>query len=274
MGGNQHPNPDSSTTHIKCIKGKKLKLPVKKKTKVAKKHVKHAKHAKHVKHVKHAKHVKHGIKHQGKSGKHVRKTKVYQTSFKAEEPRKTQFVANYFEPAEEPGKIPKTSPKTFESDCLNRHNEHRRKLSTKEGPVQELQWSDELAEKARQWARQLVRENSDGGISLRHSTEMDWGFGENLYSSKGGNQSCATTGCTVATDAWFNEWPIYKGEKIPGGKFKEYGHYTQLAWPSTRYVGCACVNNGESISFIACEYDPPGNIDGQRLGVFFKQSPK
>ena len=156
----------------------------------------------------------------------------------------------------------------FELDCFNQHNHYRRSLVTTKGePVVELKWRKDLAEKAKIWADKLVQDSiaSYGGIGLGHSTQMNWGFGENLYSTKNGNQTCA-----CATDAWFNEWPLYKNEQIPGGDFSGYGHYTQLAWPWTKYIGCAYGMNGNNIKFTVCEYDPPGNMMGMKLDVLVK----
>jgi uncharacterized protein YkwD len=156
----------------------------------------------------------------------------------------------------------------FELDCFNQHNHYRRSLVTTKGePVVELKWRKHLAEKAQIWADKLVQNSiaSYGGIGLNHSTEMNWGFGENLYSTKNGNQTCA-----CATDAWFNEWPLYKNETLPDGDFSGYGHYTQLAWPETKYIGCAYGMNGNNIRFTVCEYDPPGNMVGKKLDVLVK----
>lgn len=170
---------------------------------------------------------------------------------------------------------PKSAPKgntmylnAFESDCFRQHNVHRRSLVTDKGKsVPEFKWRKDLAEKAQIWADKLVERSiqSYGGIGLEHSNEMNWGFGENLYSTKNGNQTCA-----CATDAWFNEWPLYNNQVIPEGDFKGYGHFTQLAWADTKYIGCAYGQNGDNIRFTVCEYDPPGNIKGVKLNVFVK----
>jgi uncharacterized protein YkwD len=171
-------------------------------------------------------------------------------------------------PKHEKSAIKDNTLNEFELDCFNRHNHYRRSLVTTKGePVVELKWRKDLAEKAQIWANKLVQNSiaSYGGIGLDHSSAMNWGFGENLYSTKNGNQTCA-----CATDAWFNEWPLYKNEKIPSGDFSGYGHYTQLAWPETKYIGCAYGMNGNNIRFTVCEYDPPGNMMGQKLDVLVK----
>ncbi len=41
------------------------------------------------------------------------------------------------------------------------------------------------------------------------------------------------------------------------------GHYTQIVWASPRAVGCAVASNGYRQVWV-CDYDPPGNIVGER----------
>ena len=45
------------------------------------------------------------------------------------------------------------------------------------------------------------------------------------------------------------------------------GHYTQMAWADTRYVGCGatiCPSGGYDYLFLICEYYPSGNFNGNR----------
>jgi hypothetical protein len=59
---------------------------------------------------------------------------------------------------------------------------------------------------------------------------------------------------------WYDEIKIYK---FPNGGFSmRTGHFTQLVWRSTKQVGCGHVQcKGNDI--YVCEYDPPGNWEGQ-----------
>jgi uncharacterized protein YkwD len=222
MGGTQYSNPDENATHRKCSKGRKLQQP----RKIEDYHY-----------------------------EQLAPTEKTEATKPPQSPP-PEKEANPLPVIEYTRKPKKDDANKLE--CLNRHNEYRRKLRTQEGPLQELKWSDKLAKKAQEWANQLVKDNSDGGISLRHST--DWDYGENLYSSWNKDQSC-----TAATDAWWAERPLYHNEPIGEGNFGDYGHYTQLVWPTTAYVGCACANNGPTKRFWVCEYDPPGNMLGERL---------
>jgi len=159
----------------------------------------------------------------------------------------------------------------FESECLHQHNVHRRNLVTDKGEsVAEFQWCKDLAEKAQIWADKLVERyiQSYGGVGLKHSYEMKWGLGENLRGVKGWKHLRT---CANAVDAWFNEYRLYHNEVLPQGEFKKYAHFTQLAWPDTKFIGCAYAQDGDKIWFAVCEYDPPGNILGKSLNVFVKE---
>ena len=43
------------------------------------------------------------------------------------------------------------------------------------------------------------------------------------------------------------------------------GHYTQVVWRASTSIGCARVvcNNNRGV-FITCNYNPPGNFNGER----------
>jgi len=40
------------------------------------------------------------------------------------------------------------------------------------------------------------------------------------------------------------------------------GHFTQLVWRSSRYIGIGVANNSRN-TYITFEFDPPGNVYGQ-----------
>jgi uncharacterized protein YkwD len=112
-----------------------------------------------------------------------------------------------------------------------------------------LQWSQQLAGAAQQWADYLIESGQ-----FRH-----WPgdrYGENLYAITGG---MATPGEVVA--AWAGEARDYdlRSNACSG----VCGHYTQIVWRSTRAVGCAVASGGARQVWV-CEYDPPGNVVGYR----------
>ncbi|KAL4707913.1 hypothetical protein ACJJTC_013704 [Scirpophaga incertulas] len=69
--------------------------------------------------------------------------------------------------------------------------------------------------------------------------------------------------------AWFNEYKDYTYGKMKPSDFtgpKDIGHYTQMAWADTTYVGCAISQwsiDGYNKYFVVCNYGPPGNYMDQ-----------
>ena len=53
--------------------------------------------------------------------------------------------------------------------------------------------------------------------------------------------------------------------------FDSWGHFSQIVWKSTTEVGCATVvcdklgnvDSGSSLPFTVCNYNPPGNSNGE-----------
>jgi len=118
--------------------------------------------------------------------------------------------------------------------------------------VPDLQWSADLANTAQRWAYQLGAQN----CAMRHSGTP--GIGENLTWASGQHLSPTEV---VAT--WVQEARSFNGATgacLPGAVC---GHYTQVVWRSTRFVGCGVVSCGNSEVWV-CNYSPPGNYVGER----------
>jgi uncharacterized protein YkwD len=111
-----------------------------------------------------------------------------------------------------------------------------------------LTWSTKLAAAAQKWADAL----RDQGCTFGHSGGP---YGENLAA---GTIGALDPESTVAF--WYDEIKQYK---FPDGGFSmKTGHFTQLVWRGTKQVGCGhsqCKGN----DIWVCEYDPPGNWDGE-----------
>jgi hypothetical protein len=112
-----------------------------------------------------------------------------------------------------------------------------------------LTWSAELAQVAQAWATHL----RDSNCAFEHSNNAK--YGENLA---GGTVNALDPEATVAM--WYDEVKIYK---FPSGGFSmNTGHFTQLVWTDTREVGCGHAEC-KGMDLIVCNYDPPGNWEGQ-----------
>ncbi|KAF8015238.1 hypothetical protein BT93_H0899 [Corymbia citriodora subsp. variegata] len=114
-----------------------------------------------------------------------------------------------------------------------------------------LQWSQSLASYASSWARQRR-----GDCALIHSSGN---YGENLFWGAG---SKWRPGDAVA--AWAAEGPYYDYGSNTCAAGRDCLHYTQLVWRQSLRVGCARVICANGDTFITCNYDPHGNVIGQR----------
>lgn len=112
--------------------------------------------------------------------------------------------------------------------------------------VPPLAWSDRLAHA---WADTLLSRNQ-----FKHRKKSP--YGENLFEIRGGRVSPEEV-----VEDWASEAPRYdyRRNRCHG----MCGHYTQLVWRGTTQVGCA-VARGKGREIWDCEYNPPGNIIGQR----------
>jgi uncharacterized protein YkwD len=130
------------------------------------------------------------------------------------------------------------------AEMVGAHNQLRSQVG-----VPALRWSRDLAGYAQAWANRLAREDR-----LYHHAHPV--YGENLFLIDGGRTRAANV---VAS--WADERRIYDYRTNScGGRC---GHYTQIIWKATAQVGCARAESGNTQVWV-CEYNPPGNIVGER----------
>ena len=145
----------------------------------------------------------------------------------------------------DPNEIPgDDSELTAAEIIVNTHNEYRKAVN-----VDDIEWSEDLAQSAQEWADQLSI-NCD----FQHSSS---GFGENIWAG--------TTGFFSPEDmvnSWGEEIDFYDTDsnECVGG---ECLHYTQIVWGNTTEVGCGMVTC-DGVDIWVCQYNPAGNIIGQR----------
>lgn len=131
---------------------------------------------------------------------------------------------------------------------LERHNYWRADV----GVTEKLEWSEEMADWAADWAKKLKRKN----CGWEHRPDND--FGENLFKGTAGAFDAA-----YVVDAWASEKADYNYDKNKCKPGKMCGHYTQIIWQTTKKVGCAKIEC-DGMDIWVCNYDPPGNWVGEK----------
>lgn len=138
------------------------------------------------------------------------------------------------------------TPRNTIRQFLLPHNRIRAKLG-----IPPLKWSPKLASYASWWAHRR-RQNCE----LLHS---DGDYGENLFWGSGTDWA---PGDAVA--AWAKERLYYDYSSNTCKQNKDCWHYTQVVWKESTRVGCAKVicNTGDTL--VICNYDPHGNVIGEK----------
>jgi uncharacterized protein YkwD len=127
---------------------------------------------------------------------------------------------------------------------LEAHNAYRRKHG-----APPLKWSKRCYEHAAKRARicQQLRRMQHGNTGSVFDR-----MGQNIYWQSNG------AGARAAVTAWYSEASMYNFRK-PGYQ-RGTGHFTQLVWKKTRYVGLAFSPDGR---YLVANYFPSGNYRGQ-----------
>jgi pathogenesis-related protein 1 len=158
------------------------------------------------------------------------------------------------------GAAPSPAPAATAGDFENagvyvgNHNAVRARVTKPAGyvgawlPIPPLAWSDDLALSAQAWADHL---KNDRKCKLEHSDTRN---GENLAGGKGLDAAYAVR-LWEAEGTKFKWVPVYEFD-IPTG------HYSQVVWRKTTFVGCARANCGSNV-VVVCQYSPPGNHIGK-----------
>ena len=140
---------------------------------------------------------------------------------------------------------------------LDAHNEERARFG-----YTPLKWHEALANDAAKYAAEMARTEI-----FEHSNQTNaiYAQGENLWMGSTGAYSDRDM-----VEIWVNE----RSHFLPGtfpyisktGNWADIGHYTQMIWPDTKYVGCALSGNLRDEYFV-CRYYPAGNVLGEKIGV-------
>ena len=124
--------------------------------------------------------------------------------------------------------------------------------------VSPLKWSGKLAIYAQRWADHLAY--MDCKMKHRpHSGKWKKEHGENLFTGTAGYYGVAD-----AVAAWESENKYYKGDALNSSNWYDSGHYTQVVWKNSQRIGCAKAECSNGRIIVVCNYDPPGNVIGQK----------
>ena len=134
------------------------------------------------------------------------------------------------------------------------HNAARAAVMPAASPaIPPLVWSSTVAASAQAWADQC---------NFKHSGNP---YGENIYAAAG---QVATPQQVV--DSWVGEAKNY--DYAANSCTGTCGHYTQVVWRNSTKLGCGMTNCTKNSPFTGfpnwqfwvCEYDPPGNFNGEK----------
>ncbi|KAJ6641030.1 Cell wall protein PRY3 [Pseudolycoriella hygida] len=138
----------------------------------------------------------------------------------------------------------------FRQDALNLHNQYRKKHN-----APPLALSEKVAQN---WAQNMANENR-----MYHSNGK---YGENVFMSTDASLSDSEA-ATQATTAWYSE--VSKYNFLLGGFSKSTGHFTQVVWKNSKYLGIGVARSSGRV-YVCANYDPPGNYLNQFLQNVFK----
>ena len=120
---------------------------------------------------------------------------------------------------------------------VEEHNKVREKVGSPG-----LVWSNELEQYAQQWANHLA--------------------GDKRWSS--GTRGEQQVSPAQVVQSWAGEEADYFYSTNSCKSGKVCGHFTQVVWKQTKSVGCGRAVCPDKSHIWVCNYDPPGNLLGQK----------
>lgn len=131
----------------------------------------------------------------------------------------------------------------------------------------QMRWSRELEDNALRWIQSLCsrRAFDHDSNNCRKTTSFD-SVGQNLWTGSGQAYGDILDAARSALNGWYNEKKLISstGMVFPFRKTNlMIGHYTQLMWSRSFYVGCAYIRSSDRYykfrTYIACNYAGAGN---------------
>jgi len=138
------------------------------------------------------------------------------------------------------------------------------------GDMERQIWNDRMESLARVWAANCDFEHPDKSVNKEYDN-----VGQNLYVT-----SAKTVDLARPMFQWYDEIKDHNYDTLTCTAGKMCGHYTQLVWAHSRYVGCAyhycdqlkSATNIPKGILLVCNYAPSGNvkIKGKPLKPYLK----
>lgn len=173
---------------------------------------------------------------------------------------------------------------------LKVHNDLRAKLARGEIPgmpaatdMNQLVWDDGLANTALAYVETCpgLNHNAQRGIDYlnqRDAGNTRWGPDSQYLPNFCQGQDCIAVGENLLwtsiywtinsavgaiENLWWDEYQdwTYGNHNAGCEAGSVCGHFTQMAWANTRYIGCAVANNCANGSVLVCNYFPAGNFN-------------
>jgi len=163
---------------------------------------------------------------------------------------------------------------------LDHHNKLRSALATGRmrgyppaSNMAQLQYNEELAQKAQAWANLLGRRCSGMQHNSDKTSKSFKYVGENIYTSMTtGQRSSVSQSLLDGSVEWYKEirfCPINEVYRFTNrGRGGVIGHYTQQIWAESTDIGCGyseCRSGGWNTVFTVCNYGPGGNMMGDPI---------
>ncbi|KAJ7375077.1 Cysteine-rich secretory protein LCCL [Desmophyllum pertusum] len=157
---------------------------------------------------------------------------------------------------------------------LAEHNKFRGMVDPPAADMEYLFWDDNLANLAQMWANKCIWDHGflTFGDQYLYPVDFKGQIGQNLA-----RQTDRLENPEDRVERWYLEYKQYTYNKYPNTcRRAPCGHYTQLAWATHKYVGCAinvCPtfnddfwrnNRFQEGTMVNCDYGPStGNVQGQ-----------
>ncbi|KAI9336970.1 CAP domain-containing protein [Obelidium mucronatum] len=148
------------------------------------------------------------------------------------------------------------------ADAVNLSNQVRQYVGRVIGvTMPPVEWSSAIAQGAAIHAQTSVNNRCNLKHNVSPTAFFPKSVGQNLYMQMGiATGDDANVILAISAFVSPSECNAYNTRQRGVDTFEEWGHYTQVLWPSSTQLGCAVVRCASGGFVTACDYFSPGNI--------------